>query len=40
MAGFDSDVRQLLDQSLQDYFTDTYDFDAFKKHMRADDGPA
>ena len=39
MAGFDSDERQLLDQSLQDYFTDTYDFDAFKKHMRADDGP-
>ena len=39
MPGFDSDERQLLDQSLQDFFTDTYDFEAFKKHMRAEDGP-
>jgi len=39
MPGFDSDERKLLDQSLQDYFSDTYDFEAFKKHMRADDGP-
>ena len=39
MPGFDSDERKLLDQSLQDYFTDNYDFEAFKKHMRAEDGP-
>lgn len=39
MPGFDSDERKLLDQSLQDYFTDNYDFEAFKKHMRSDDGP-
>lgn len=39
MPGFDSDERQLLDQSLQDFFTNTYDFEAFKKHMRAQDGP-
>ncbi|MGI9479279.1 MAG: acyl-CoA dehydrogenase family protein [Hyphomicrobiaceae bacterium] len=39
MPGFDSDERQLLDQSLQDFFTNTYDFEAFKKHMRAADGP-
>ena len=39
MPGFDSDERQLLDQSLQDYFTDQYDFEAFKRHMRAEDGP-
>lgn len=39
MPGFDSEERKLLDESLQDFFTDTYDFEAFKKHMRADDGP-
>lgn len=39
MPGFDSDERQLLDQSLEDFFSDTYDFDAFKRHMRAEDGP-
>ncbi len=39
MPGFDSDERQLLDQSLQNFFTDTYDFEAFKKHMRSEDGP-
>lgn len=39
MPGFDSDERQLLDQSLQDFFTDTYDFEAFKRYMRADGGP-
>lgn len=39
MPGFDSEERQLLDQSLQDFFSDTYNFDAFKKHMRAEDGP-
>lgn len=39
MPGFDSDERKLLDQSLQSYFSDTYDFEAFKRHMRAEDGP-
>lgn len=39
MPGFDSDERQLLDQSLQDFFTDTYDFEAFKRHLRAEEGP-
>lgn len=39
MPGFDSDERQLLDQSLQDFFADTYDFETLKKHMRAADGP-
>jgi alkylation response protein AidB-like acyl-CoA dehydrogenase len=39
MPGFDSEERKLLDESLQDYFTDNYDFEAFKRHMRADDGP-
>jgi alkylation response protein AidB-like acyl-CoA dehydrogenase len=39
MPGFDSDERELLDQSLQSYFSDTYDFESFKRHMRAEDGP-
>lgn len=39
MPGFDSDERQLLDQSLQDFFADNYDFETFKQHMRAEDGP-
>lgn len=39
MPGFDSDERKLLDESLQSFLTDTYDFEAFKRHMRAEDGP-
>ncbi len=39
MPGFDSDERKLLDESLQDYFSDTYDFEAFKRHLRDEEGP-
>ncbi len=39
MPGFDSDERKLLDESLQSFLTDTYDFEAFKRHMRTEDGP-
>jgi len=38
MPGFSSDERKLLDESLQDYLTDNYDFEFMKKTMRAGDG--
>ncbi len=38
MPGFSSDERKLLDESLNDYLNDTYDFEFMKKTMRAGDG--
>ncbi len=38
MPGFSSDERKLLDESLQDYLSDNYDFEFMKKTMRAGDG--
>ncbi len=38
MPGFSSEERQLLDESLNDYLRDNYDFETFKKLMRTEDG--